>query len=89
MKDELKQNDDPYIRQSEALALFNAILTNYSGVFRIQSGYLQTIRLRLVNLSADPTTGEVGDMVNVGGKVKTCTVASQTAPTWVVVGTQT
>lgn len=85
MPDIQQEQDDPFIRQSEALALINALLTNYSGIFRVQSGLLQSVKLRLVNLSADPTTGEVGDLVVVGGKLKICTA---TAPTWVVVGTQ-
>jgi len=75
-----------FIRQSEVIALISAMLTNYSGIFRVQSGLLQTIKLRLVNLSADPTSGEVGDVVCVGGKVKICTA---TTPTWTIVGTQT
>lgn len=87
---ELKQNqEDPFIRASEAFQLFSSILNSYAGIFRVQSGYIQTIRMRLVNLGSDPTTGEVGDLVVVGGKLKICTVASQTAPTWVPVGTQT
>lgn len=77
--------DDPVIKRSEAIQLFNAILTNFSGVFRVQSGKLQTLRLSLVNLSADPTSGEIGDLVVVGGKLKVCTA---TTPTWTIVGTQ-
>lgn len=80
-----QQYDDPVVKQSEVIALINAALTNYSGIFRVQSGLLQTIRLRLVNLGADPTTGEIGDVVCVGGKVKVCTA---TTPTWTIVGTQ-
>lgn len=74
-----------YITTDEALQLFQSILQNYSGIFRIQSGKLQSIRINLVNLSADPTIGEVGDLVVVGGKLKICTA---TTPTWVIVGTQ-
>lgn len=43
-------------------------------------------RLKLKNLSADPTTGTVGELVVVNGKLKICTAAT---PTWTVVGTQT
>lgn len=46
-------------------------------------------RLKVPASAANPTIGEVGDIVEVGGKLKICTVASLTAPTWVVVGTQT
>jgi hypothetical protein len=46
-------------------------------------------RLKVPHYAANPTIGDVGDIVEVGGKLKICTVASLTAPTWVVVGTQT
>jgi hypothetical protein len=85
MPEDIKK-PSPYITSEEALMLFQSILQNYSGVFRVQSGLLQTIKLRLVNLSADPVAGEVGDLVCVGGKLKICTA---TTPTWTVVGTQT
>lgn len=77
-----------YITQEEALMLFQSILQNYSGIFRVQSGLLQTIKLRYVNLSADPAgPNEVGDTAVVGGKLKVCTVAGSPG-TWVVAGTQ-
>lgn len=85
MAEDIKQ-PSPYITTEEALLLFSSILQNYSGIFRVQSGLLQSIKLRLVNLGSDPTAGEVGDLVVVGGKLKICT---ETTPTWVVVGTQT
>ena len=86
---ELKKDDDPFIRTSEALQLFNSILSSYSGIFRVQSGRMQSIRFSYVNLASDPTTAEVGDTVCVGGKIKVCTTASQTSPTWTICGTQT
>ena len=46
-------------------------------------------RLKVPTFSADPTIGAVGDIVSVSGKLKICTVASLTAPTWTIVGTQT
>ena len=45
-------------------------------------------RLKVPHYAADPTIGEIGDIVEVGGKLKICTVASMTAPTWTIVGTQ-
>lgn len=89
MAKNIKQSqDDPFIRQSEAFQLFQSILNSYSGVFRVQSGYIQTIKLRLVNLGADPSgPSEVGDTVVVGGKVKVCTTAGDPG-TYTVVGTQ-
>lgn len=45
-------------------------------------------RVGLKDLSADPLAGEVGDLVSVGGKLKICTTASQTAATYTIVGTQ-
>lgn len=45
-------------------------------------------RLKVPNSLANPTIGDVGDIVEVGGKLKICTVASLTAPTWTVVGAQ-
>lgn len=46
-------------------------------------------RFKLPVVATDPTIGEVGDLVCVVTKVKICTVASLTAPTWTIVGTQT
>lgn len=45
-------------------------------------------RLKIPHAATNPTVGDVGDIVEVGGKLKICTVASSTAPTWVIVGTQ-
>lgn len=45
-------------------------------------------RLKVPTLTADPTIGEVGDIVAVSGILKICTVASLTAPTWTKVGLQ-
>lgn len=46
-------------------------------------------RLKVPHYATDPTIGAVGDIVEVGGKLKICTVASLTAPTWTVCGAQT
>jgi len=46
-------------------------------------------RLKVPVVATDPTVGEVGDIVCVVTKLKICTVASLTAPTWTIVGTQT
>lgn len=85
MAEEIKNNNNNFITREESYQFFQSILQNYSGVFRVQSGLLQSTKLRLVNLSADPTVGEVGDLVVVGGKLKICTA---TTPTWIVVGSQ-
>lgn len=85
MAEEIKNNNNNFITREESYQFFQSILQNYSGVFRVQSGLLQSTKLRLVNLSADPTVGEVGDLVVVGGKLKICTA---TTPTWTVVGSQ-
>ena len=45
-------------------------------------------RLQVPTLASNPTIGAIGDVVCVGGKLKVCTVASATAPTWTTVGTQ-
>ena len=45
-------------------------------------------RLKVPSSTANPTIGEVGDIVEVGGKLKICTTASLTAPVWTVVGAQ-
>lgn len=45
-------------------------------------------RLKVPHYTSNPTIGAVGDIVEVGGKLKICTVASLTAPTWTIVGTQ-
>lgn len=36
----------------------------------------------LKSMSTTPTYGELGDIVNIGGVIYICTVASKTAPTW-------
>lgn len=41
--------------------------------------------IHFLNLSADPTKGNIGDLVVVGGKLKICTAAN----TFTIVGTQT
>lgn len=89
MAKEIKASeDDPFIRASEAYQLFTSILNSFAGIFRVQSGYIQTNRVRYVNLGADPTgPSEVGDTAVVGGKLKVCTVAGNPG-TYVVVGTQ-
>ena len=46
-------------------------------------------RMKVPVVATDPTVGDVGDIVCVVTKLKICTVASLTAPTWVVCGTQT
>lgn len=45
-------------------------------------------RLKVPKYSSNPTVGDVGDLIEVSGKLKICTVASLTAPTWTIVGTQ-
>jgi len=45
-------------------------------------------RLKVPVVATDPTVGEVGDIVCVVTKLKICTVASLTAPTWQIIGTQ-
>ena len=45
-------------------------------------------RLKVPHYTANPTVGEVGEIIEVGGKLKICTTASTTAPVWTVVGTQ-
>lgn len=46
-------------------------------------------RLKVPSYTSNPTVGEVGEIIEVGGKLRICTVSSLTAPTWVTVGTQT
>lgn len=45
-------------------------------------------RMKVPRYASDPSIGAVGDIIEVGGKLKICTVASQTAPTFTIVGTQ-
>lgn len=56
--------------------------TDYNKYSRFNS------RLKVPTVTADPTIGEVGDIVAVSGILKICTVASLTAPTWTKVGLQ-
>lgn len=46
-------------------------------------------RLKVPSSVVNPTVGDVGDIVEVGGKLKICTTASTTAPVWTTVGLQT
>jgi hypothetical protein len=63
---------------------FSSRLVSYKSIEITGGG-----RLKLQNLSSNPTSGRVGELVVVGGKLKICTVASTTSPTWTTVGTQT
>jgi len=47
------------------------------------------VRLKVPTFTVEPTAAEVGDIVAISGVLKICTVASQTAPTFTIVGTQT
>lgn len=44
-----------------------------------------TTRLKVPHYSSDPATGEVGEIIEVGGKLKICSSAN----TFTIVGTQT
>lgn len=46
-------------------------------------------RFQLKKYSSNPTSAQEGELMYVGGKLVICTVGSTTAPTFVVVGTQT
>ena len=46
-------------------------------------------RLKVPHYASDPTNGEVGEIIEVGGKLKICTTASPTAAVYTVVGAQT
>jgi hypothetical protein len=46
-------------------------------------------RLKVPHYASDPVYGEVGEIIEVGGKLKICTTASPTAAVYTVVGTQT
>jgi hypothetical protein len=63
-------------------------LNNFSSSQDYQKYSRFNTRLKVPHYAADPTIGDVGDIVEVSGKLKICTVASVTAPTWTVVGTQ-
>lgn len=43
-------------------------------------------KIKLRNLSSNPSSGSIGEIACVGGKLKICTA---TTPTWTIVGTQT
>lgn len=43
-----------------------------------------TTRLKVPHYSATPSTGEVGEIIEVGGKLYVCSAAN----TWTIVGTQ-
>lgn len=45
-------------------------------------------RLKVPHYASDPVNGEVGEIIEVGGKLKICTTASQTAAVYTIVGTQ-
>lgn len=71
----------------EALELTISKATNNKPVLVLnQAG--TGCHIRMSNETSDPSTGVVGDLVVVNGKLKICTVAG-TPGTWTVVGTQT
>ena len=76
LKKELKELSDEYYLNNFTSS------KDYNKYSRFNS------RLKVPSSAANPTIGEVGDIVEVGGKLKICTTASLTAPTWVTVGTQ-
>lgn len=61
---------------------------NFSATQDFQKYSRFKTRLQVPTLAVNPTIGAVGDIVCVGGKLKVCTVASATAPTFTTVGTQ-
>lgn len=61
---------------------------NFSATQDFQKYSRFKTRMQVPTFAANPTIGAIGDVVCVGGKLKVCTVASATAPTWVTVGTQ-
>ncbi len=62
---------------------------NFSAVQDFKKYSRFNTRLKVPHYASDPTVGDIGDIVEVGGKLKICTVASLTSPTWTIVGTQT
>lgn len=78
------------LTEEEVRQLVDSILQNYQNSIRVLSGMIQANRVRINNLSADPTTGtySVGDLIVVGGKLKICTTAGSPG-TFTIVGTQT
>jgi hypothetical protein len=44
--------------------------------------------LKVPHYSSAPPAGEVGNIIEVGGKLYICTTASSSAAVWTVVGTQ-
>lgn len=62
---------------------------NFSNTVVYDKGVLFNSRVFLKSITTNPTFGDVGDLVVVGGKLKICTTASSTAATYTIVGTQT
>lgn len=63
-------------------------LNNFSSSQDFQKYSRFNTRLKVPHYASNPTVGEVGDVIEVSGKLLICTVASLTAPTWTVCGTQ-
>lgn len=84
----MQQEVDALKQQIESLT--GEYYTNNFPSSRDENKYVRfNTRLKVPRSTANPTIGDVGDLVEVGGKLKICTVASVTAPTWTIVGTQT
>ena len=45
--------------------------------------------LKVPHYDSAPPSGEVGNIIEIGGKLYICTTASSTAAVWTLVGTQT
>lgn len=83
----LQDDFDALTKRFEALSS-DYYLNNFPTSQDFQKYSRFNTRLKIPHYASNPTVGNVGDIIEVGGKAKICTVASSTAPTWTTIGTQ-
>ena len=85
----MENNEIEKLRREVADLKSLILKDNFSDLVVQRKIYQFNERARFKNYNANPTFGAIGDVIVVLGKLKVCTTASSTSPTWTIVGTQT
>ena len=88
--DKTQQLQDQITKLQQDFASLNA--EYYKNNFSAQQDFNKysnfKTRLKVPSYTADPTNAEVGEIIEVSGKLKICTTASKTAAVFTICGTQ-